>query len=161
MKTYIILILTFVNYNFCYSQKLDNDIEHLKKNVIGTWVSTRIDTTGYYSSQYFTQKHTFTSKKYTVTIFCKDSKPRKKTMSYSFKKTYIEELKKDIITIVFPNAYKLTSYEYIVCEDKQLKDYYPINWENITLKNDTLTFGFDTNNPYEYHILVKEKKTNR
>ena len=79
------LILTLVNYNFCYSQKSDNDIEHLKKNIIGTWVSTRIDTTGYYSSQYFTEKHTFTS------------------------------------------------------------------------KNDTLTFGFDISNPYEYHILVKEK----
>lgn len=153
--------MTIISYNLCYSQQVDKDIAAVQKEIIGTWKSPNIDTTGFYSYQFFTQKHTFTSKKYTITILCKNCKPRTKTMRYSLKKTYIEELGKDIITIVLPNAYKLTTYEYIVCDDKKLKDYYPLNWENIIIKSDTLTFSFDTSKLNEYNTLIKEKKTNR
>lgn len=45
MKAYMILILTIINCNCCYSQQVDKDIEILKKEIIGTWVSTTIDTT--------------------------------------------------------------------------------------------------------------------
>ena len=162
MKTYIILILTIIYCNFCYSQQLDKDIEILKKEIIGTWVSTIIDTAGFNTKYYYTEKHTFTSKKYTISITCAHRQTKTKTIHYSFKKTYIEELGKEVITLVFPESGKLTSYEYIICEDKNLKDYYAISWQDVVIKNGTLTFHHYFDNPKEYtETLIKEKKTNR
>ena len=149
--------MTIINYNFCYSQQVDKDIEILKKEIIGTWVSTIIDTTGFNTKYYYTEKHTFTAKKYTVQRICGKNKIKTKTIKYYFKRTFIEEIGKDIITLVFVGNKKLTSYEYLSpCLDKNLKDFNFQDWQDIIIKNNIMSFFYDTSKLSDRDVLKKE-----
>ena len=87
MKTHIILIFTIISFNICYSQQLDKDVETVKKEIIGTWVPSIVDTAGLNTKYYYTEKHTFTAKKYIISITCAHRHTKTKKIRYSVKKT--------------------------------------------------------------------------
>ena len=128
--------MTIISCNFCYSQQLDKDIEAIKKEIIGNWKAS--DTTS------LKVKYRFTSKKITVIVHCQGKTVLKRTMNYSLKKEYINELKRDVIILVLPaKAKKLASHDCDICKEKTLDHSTFYDWCDLVIKNNKLTSCFD------------------
>ena len=148
MKIYIILILTIISCNFCYSQQVDKEIEAIKKEIIGNWKES--DTTS------LKVKYRFTSKKITVIVYCQGNTVLKRTMNYSLKKEYINELKRDVIVLALPaKAKKLTSHDCDICREKTLDHSTFYDWYDLVIKNNKLTSCYD-NSKKDCTTLIKE-----
>ena len=129
--------MTIINCNFCYSQQLDKDIEAVKKEIIGTW--RHADTTATIKSKY-----QITSKKITVIVYCQGNTVLKRTLKYSFKKEYIDELRRDVIVLVLPaKAKKLASHDCDMCYEKTLDHLAFYDWYDLAIKNNKLTSCYD------------------
>jgi hypothetical protein len=148
MKTFALILFTFLSFNFCFAQKSDKDIEAIKKGLIGNWRDS--DTTSYWKVGYH-----ISSKKITFYVYCPDKSVVKRTMSYTIEKRYEEEQHREVIVLILPaKRRKIASHECDICKERTLDHIALWDWTDIVISKDQMTFRLYSGK--ECYRLTKE-----